>query len=96
MCALMVAIVPLSEHRSAPLEISVLRTPGACTAHTGLNYEARHCIDRCPKRYVGEHLVELLQLLFAASLLHNTSVLAQAPEVKRLDDCRYDDEWCLA
>ena len=44
MCALMVAIVPLSEHRSAPLEISVLRTPGARTTRVGLNYEARHGI----------------------------------------------------
>ena len=91
-----VPVPSLSEHRSAPLEISVLRTPDARTTHVGLNYEACHCIARCPKRYVGEHLVELLQLLLAASLLHNTSVLSKAPEVKSLDDRRHDDEGRLA
>ena len=60
MRALMVAIVPLSEHRSAPLEISVLRTPDACAAHVGLNYEAHHRIARRPTRYVGEHVVDSL------------------------------------
>ena len=39
--------------------------------------------------------MEFLQLLFTTSLLDNAPVLSKTPEVKRVDNCRHDDEWGL-
>ena len=39
--------------------------------------------------------MEFLQFLFTAGLLDNAPVLSKTPEVKRVDNCRHDDEWGL-
>ena len=80
-----IAIPPFRENGRATFELDLFGTSSLPSSDIGVHKEFSHVVAVLAHGNVGQHLVNRLDLFSAACFLHDTSVLAQAPEVEALN-----------
>ena len=91
-----IPVASLCHHSSVPLELGVLSVPNLRTPRISIDNELPHLVACHAQTYIGEDLMEVLQLRFAPLLLDDPSILTKTSEIEGLVYAMQDNEGCLA